>query len=187
VRLGRPSTASVGVLAASLRSRSLARTGSAQRHVRTITAPSKADNSIFDFVYSPFSGWRTTYLPGQVTADPEVAIFGVDKNLHVAARGTDGYRYHWWTTGSGGWTNPVRVDTISVVGIPTMIGKFHLFHIVARAADNSVWAWSYSSKSGTWSRAQLPGSTADSPDSTVDPRSRLVNVVVRGTDNKIYR
>src|SRR5688500_13583154 len=61
----------------------------------------KHDGTLFDFRYDPFTGWETAYLEGTVSADPDVAIYGLDRNLHEAARGRDGFLYHWWTAADG--------------------------------------------------------------------------------------
>lgn len=146
----------------------------------------RADNSIFDYVYNPFGGWRTVALAGQVTGDPDVAVHGFHKNLHVAARGTDGYLYHWWTNGDGSWSAPSRVDTVRVQGTPALFSHYDTFYIVGRADDGSVFSWEHDRRN-TWRRWQLPGAAADNPDITVDPRTGKVNVVVRGTNDRIYR
>jgi hypothetical protein len=146
----------------------------------------KSDGTIFDLRFSPFTGWKTTYLSGAVAGDPDVAVYGWGKSLRVAARGTDGYLYQWWTAADGAWTSPVRVGNVGVVGAPALFSHYDTFYIVARASDNSLWSWELDRR-GRWMEWQVPGAANDTPDIGVDPHSGLVNIVARGTDNRIYR
>jgi hypothetical protein len=146
----------------------------------------KSDGAIFDFRYSPFSGWKTTYLDGRVSGDPDVVVYGWNDNLHVAARGADGFLYQWWTGANGSWSRAMRVGDLRVAGVPALFSHYDAFYIIARGADDSMWSWE-ADRRGMWTMSQLPGAASSDPDIAVDPRSGLVNVVARGMDNRIYR
>ncbi|WP_283138306.1 FG-GAP-like repeat-containing protein [Rhizohabitans arisaemae] len=148
----------------------------------------RADNKLIDVYFSPRGGgWRFNVLPGEVSADPDVAFYGPNNNLHVAARGTNGLLYRWWTTPSG-WSNPVNVDPgLQITGKPAIAGFHQGLYIVARAADNKMWSWLFGGGlSASGRRLQLEGAGADDPDLSGDPWGYTLHAIVRGTDNQIW-
>jgi hypothetical protein len=146
----------------------------------------KSNDTLFDFHYSPFTGWKTTYLDGKVAGDPDVVVYGWNRNLHVAARGTDGFLYQWWTGANGSWSRAIRVGKVRVTGKPALFSHYDAFYIAARGADGSLWNWE-ADRRGLWTEWRLRGAVSGNPDLGVDPQSGLVNIVARGSDDRLYR
>ena len=146
----------------------------------------KSDGMVFDLQYSPFTGWKTTYLEGRVWGDLDAAVYGWGKRLHVAARGADGLLYQWWTSANGSWSHPVHVNDIRIVGTPAMFSHYDALYIAARAADNSLRIWR-TDRRGLSTEWRLPDTVSGDPNIAVDPRSGLVNIVARGIDNRLRR
>jgi len=145
----------------------------------------KSDGTIFDLRYSPFTGWATSYLEGKVSGDPDAVVYAWDPRLMVTARGADGGLYQWWNA-NGSWSHRVRVGATAVVGTPALFSHYSTLYIVARTRDGSMRSWQYDRRR-SWTEWQLPGAVNDDPDIGVDPRSGRVNVVARGTDDRLYR
>src|SRR5262249_23714900 len=117
--------------------------------------------------------------------DPDAYVYGWNDRLYVAARGSDGFLYRWWTA-TGAWTRPVRVGNVGVAGTPVLFSLYDTLYIVAPGSDASLRSSGTDSQRG-WAEWQLSGATNDDPDIGVDPVSGLVNIVARGTDDRIYR
>src|SRR5262249_20416218 len=84
----------------------------------------KSDGALFDLQYSPFTGWRTSYLDGKVAGDPDVIVYGWNRNLHVAARGADGFLYQWWNDANGAWSRAMQLGSIRVAGTPALFSHY---------------------------------------------------------------
>jgi murein DD-endopeptidase MepM/ murein hydrolase activator NlpD len=145
----------------------------------------KSDGAIFDLEYSPFRGWTTTNLDGHVSGDPDVGLHGWNNRLYVAARGSDGFLYQWWME-NGSWAHGVRVGNTQVIGTPALFSHYDTFYIVARSIDGTLRSWETDRRRG-WAESQPLGATSDDPAISVDPQAGLVNIVARGTDDRIYR
>jgi hypothetical protein len=145
----------------------------------------KSDGTLFDHQYSPFTGWKTTYLDGKVSGDPDVTVSGWRKDLHVIARGPDGYLYRWVTATDGSWSRRVPVGRIQMVGTPAIVSHYDALYIVARGGDASLLVWRVDRR-GMPSEWRLTGATSD-PDAGIDPRTGSVSIVARGADDRIYR
>jgi len=90
----------------------------------------RSNGTMFDLRYNPFSGWTTADLEGRVSGDPDAHVYGWNGRLYVAARGSDGFLYRWWTV-DGTWTRAVRVGNVGVAGTPALFSHYDTLYIVA--------------------------------------------------------
>jgi hypothetical protein len=72
------------------------------------------------------------------------------------------------------------------IGTPALFSHYDALYVVVRTGDHSLWSWQ-GDRRGLWTQWQLAGAVSDDPDIGVDPTSGLVNVVARGTDDRLYR
>ena len=124
-------------------------------------------------------------LGGQLTGDPAVAR-NADGRLEVFGRGGDQALWHLWQTTAGGgwsaWTGLGGVIITNPVAASNLDGSLEVF---ALGTDTSL--WHIRQTGGDWSWwGTLAGGLADQPAVLKTSFQALLEVLVRGTDNRLY-
>jgi hypothetical protein len=129
--------------------------------------------------------WRFDILGGATTADPDIASDQPNR-LNVFLKGTDGYLWQKWWTGSS-WSEWVKISEAlggKIAGGPGAVSMAAgRLDVVARMPDNTVGHWYYD---GAWHYDNLGGNTAGDPDIASDTNGHL-NVFVKGAEGELWQ
>ena len=155
------------------------------------------DNGVYVNGWTSSSGWSGSWVspPGGGRTIDAPACAYLDGFLHVVVRGMNNELY--WNSWAGGWVGWVDLHGKSI-SAPVLVSTPSLDRIdlVVQGADNGIYHKSYtgSPPSGTWSSWDGPGGKTSSKPAIAFYFERAFSVnyesfflVVRGTDNKIYR
>jgi hypothetical protein len=129
--------------------------------------------------------WHYDPLGGATTADPDIASDQPNR-LNVFLKGTDGYLWQKWWTGSS-WSEWVKISEAlggKIAGGPGAVSMAAgRLDVVARMPDNTVGHWYYD---GAWHYDNLGGNTAGDPDIASDTNGHL-NVFVKGAEGELWQ